>query len=377
MKSRFPVQRHRWSLLPALCAALLAAGCGSEADTTPARAQGPGHGPPGAPGDRPAVPVAVAIVGRGDIASTYEATAALEAEKTAEVLARVDGRIVSIAAEEGDRIAAGGALLAIEDDEYRLRVEQAAAATADVLARFRRLEAMLAEDLASQEEYQTGLSELEAARAEEALARLTLSHAHVVAPFAGVVTQRLVDVGQTVSAGTPLFAIADFDPLLARIHVPSRAFNRLAPDQGVALALDSDGTRLQGRVKLISPVIDPASGTIKITVEVPDYPVGVRPGDFAKVSVVTELRSDRVLAPRAAVLGEQGETFVYAVVDDPQHPGRPLAERRLVETGFADDRYAEIIAGLAPGERIVVRGQRSLEHGTPLRILDAPETDAR
>ncbi|MBU0741066.1 efflux RND transporter periplasmic adaptor subunit, partial [bacterium] len=310
-------------------------------------------------------------------ASTYDATASLEAEKTAQVLARVSGQILAITAEEGDRVAAGGALLRIDDAEYRFRIAQAEAATANLLSRFSRMEAMRAEELASEEEFQAALSELENARAEESLTRLTLSYTEVVAPFGGRVTRRLVDVGQTVSAGTPLFDISDFDPLLARIHVPSREFNRLEQEQDVALVLDSDGTRLRGRITLISPVIDPASGTIKITVEVPDYPAGVRPGDFAKVRIVTELREGTVLIPRAAVLTDKGETFVYVAVDDVEHAGDILAERRIVETGFTDDLHTEILSGLALGERVVVKGQRSLKHGTPLKILDAVEAGSR
>ena len=97
------------------------------------------------------------------------------------------------------------------------------------------------------------------AEADEGLARLALSYTTVTAPFGGQVTNRLVDVGQNLSVGTPLFVMADFEPLLARVHVPSREFNRLRQDQSVDLVLDSNGLRLDGRITLISPVIDPTA----------------------------------------------------------------------------------------------------------------------
>jgi len=236
---------------------------------------------------------------------------------------------------------------------------------------------MRAEDLSSAEEFQASLSELENTRAEEGLAQLNLSYTTVAAPFQGRITGRLVDVGQNVSVGTPLFDISDFDPLLARVHVPSREFNQLKRDQDVDLVLDSDGTRLKGRIKLISPVIDPTSGTIKITVEVNAYPAGVRPGDFASVKIVTEQRENATLVPRAAVLTDKGETVVYVPVDAEGENGGVTAERRVVETGFTDDAHTEIVTGLAPGEAVVVKGQRSLKHGTLLKILESAEAGVR
>jgi len=399
---------------------IVIAGCGGGDDGAAAggkTAQGPGGGHSGGPGGRPpqaAIPVAVQSAVIGDIASYYEATATLEAEKQAEVLARVSGMVEALLAEEGDRLESGAALLRIDNDEYRLRVEQAMATTANQRARFERMQAMMDEQLATEEEFQAARSDLANAEADEGLARLNLSYTTVRAPFSGSVTGRMVDVGANVSSGTALFLMADFNPLLARVHVPSKEFNQLQRDQQVELVLDSDGTRLSGRITLISPIIDPSSGTIKVTVEVPEYPAGTRPGDFASVRIVTELRHGVTLVPRGAVLTEKGESVVYVVAEaeaegrgevsgenppggtppgapksakgpegaqGPEGPkgaevGGSIAERRMVELGFSDDRHTQILAGVQPGDRIVVKGQRSLKHGAPLKILEDDIADA-
>jgi membrane fusion protein (multidrug efflux system) len=223
---------------------------------------------------------------------------------------------------------------------------------------------MLAEQLTTEEEFQAARSDLANAEAEEGLARLNLSYTTVRAPFTGRITSRLVDLGQNVSVGTELMVMADFNPLLARVHVPSRQFNKLRLDQVVDLVLDSNGQVLQGRIKLISPVIDPTSGTIKVTVEVPEYPAGTRPGDFAEVRIVTERRTGTLLVPLGTVINEKGEQVVYVAGPEDK------AERHLVEVGFTDDDHAEILAGLSRGDRIVTRGQRSLKKGSLLKILD-------
>lgn len=370
----------RLRFLPVCVVLLLAvAGCGQGDEEAQGRAQKQGPGRPGAGGERrpggpgggQAIPVAVEPATVGSIASYYKATATLEAEKQAEILARVTGIVAALAAEEGDQVAQGATLLTIGNDEYRLRVRQAEARTANLRSRFERMQAMQAEGLITDEEFDTARSDLASAEADEGLARLNLSYTRVRAPFAGRVTSRLVDTGQNLAVGTPLFVLADFDPLLARVHVPSREFNKLRQDQLVDLVLDSTGARLQGRITLISPVIDPNSGTIKITVEVDDYPADTRPGDFAEVQIVTERRDDVVLVPRAAVITDKGETVVF-VAD--RSGEEPQAERRIVTIGFTDEDHAQIVSGLESAEEVVTKGQRSLKHGSVLRILDESGT---
>jgi RND family efflux transporter MFP subunit len=308
--------------------------------------------------------VALAEATLGSIASYYSATASLEAEKQAEILARVQGVITAREAEEGDRVNRGAVLLRIDEAEYELRLSQAAATLKSQEGRFTRAQELREKDLMSTEEFEAARSEYESAKAAAELAALELSYCRVEAPFRGYVTRRLVDPGQNVSVGTPLFQLADFDPLLARVHVPSKEFRKLSVDQPVQLRLDSDGTRLEGRIKLVSPVIDTQTGTIKVTVEVSDYPEGTRPGDFAEVLIETERHDDTVIVPKVAVVNEKGEKVVYVASAD------STAERRPVEVGFEDELRAEILSGIEAGEPVVVRGQRSLKHGSPLQILE-------
>ncbi len=366
--------RHRIFLgllmVLAMAALLGSSGCGESGEPEGghgAAGQGPGqHGQgQGKRPEEPAIPVAVSQAVTGSISSYYRATATLEAEKEAEILARVTGVVETLMAEEGDLVSEGDPLLKVDNDEYRYRLEQAEASTANLQSRFDRMEMMMQEELATEEEFQTVRSELASAKAAEGLARLALSHTTVKAPFSGRVISRLVDEGQNLTAGDPILVMADFDPLLARVHVPSREFNKLQQNQTVNLVLDSSGDLLSGRIKLISPVIDPTSGTIKITIEVPDYPAGTRPGDFAQVQIVTEKRDGATLVPRIAVLTDKGESVVYTLAD----PENPTAERRVVEVGFTDDQRAQILSGLTVGDQVVVKGQRSLKNGSPLKIL--------
>ncbi len=355
-------------LVAALAAVVLLLGCGKK-DGPPGQA-GAGHAEaaPGAPGRGappvvPAIPVAVEPTHRGAIASYYAATASLEPDKAAQILARVPGVITSIRAEEGDAVAKGEELLVIEDEEYRLRLKQAEAEAAKQKTRFDRLQKMFEGNLVSAEEFEAGQNDFQSAEAARDLARLELSYTRVTAPIGGRIVERLVDLGQSVNGNTPLFAIADLHRLLARIHVPAKEFGRLKPDQPVDLRVDSNGAELRGRITLVSPVIDAATGTIKVTVEVPEYPASVRPGDFAQVRIVTESRPEALLVPSVSVISDKGEQVVYVAADS-------TAERRVVQLGLQDEEHTEILGGLRDGDRVVVQGQRSLKHGAPIKLLD-------
>ena len=318
---------------------------------------------------QPAIPVAVVPAHIGAIASYYTATATLTAEKEAEVLARVTGLVESLGCEEGDVVQNGHVLLQIDNDEYLLRLRQAEANKTNLENRHNRLKGMFEQQLVSAQEFEAATNEFKAAEAAEELARLDLSYTTVRAPFSGRVVRRLVNVGQNVNVGTPLFVVSDFNPLLAIVHVPSKEFKRLKPDQPVELVLDSNHQRLDGRIKLVSPVIDPTSGTIKITIEISEYPVGTRPGDFAEVRIVTERREGSTLIPKVAVFTDRGDQVVYVAADS-------TAERRVVELGFEDDVYAEILSGVKQDENVVVKGQRSLKHGAAIKVIGDAAADS-
>jgi membrane fusion protein (multidrug efflux system) len=307
--------------------------------------------------------VAVEAAAYRPMASYYAATASLEPDKEAEILARVSGVVLEISAEEGDRVSKGETLLHIEEQEYRYRLQQADAEAAKQRTRFKRMQKMFEGNLLSADEFDAAKNDLEVAEAAHDLAELELSYTRVAAPFSGHIVHRHVDPGQTVSNGTALFSIADLGRLLARVHVPAKEFRKIRADQPVELTLDSSDRILSGTIVLVSPIIDPTSGTIKVTVEVPEYPDDTRPGDFAEVRIVTDRHSEALTVPRTAVFTDKGEQIVYVAADS-------TADRRVVEIGFESEQHVEVLSGLAEGERVVIQGQRSLKPGSRIKVME-------
>ncbi len=346
----------------ALACALLTSACGKEAggaSAAPAQAAGPA-----ARNEKP-VPVAVERVAQGPIASYYTATATIEADSRAEIVARTTGVVRRLLHEEGDRVAAGAELLRLEDDEARLRAQQAEANAAMARAEYDRKASMRDAGLLSAEEFETVENTRSVREAELGLAQLELEYTRVSAPFAGRIVRRLVDLGAHVSPGTPLFEIVDDEPLLARVYVPSRRMGFVRAGQEIDLHLDSADLDVKGVVTLVSPIVDPATGTVKVTAEIRRRPDGIRPGDFAQVKVVTERHDDALLVPSRAIVEDEGQQVVYVAVDG-------KAVRRPVETGFVENDRTEVTSGLAAGELICTKGQRDLRDGAALALLEGP-----
>jgi membrane fusion protein (multidrug efflux system) len=319
-------------------------------------------------GDSP-THVAVVTVSRGTVVSRYTTTATLEAKNRAAVQARAAGPIEKLLVEEGDTVQEGQVLLHLEDTQARIRLQKASIALRQETTMFERQKASLNKEVITQAEYDLAQTGMEAAQAERELAEEELSFTRVRAPFAGRIVSRTVDLGQSVSVGDELFSLANFNPLLARVHVPGKEIGTLRIGQVVSIVLDSNKQPLIGHVDLISPVIDPTTGTIKVTVKIDAYPEGTRPGDFAHVTIVTEKHEEVLRVPNIAMFEDRGDQIVYVAADS-------VAARRVVVPGFIDDLYTEITTGLVDGEQVIVKGHRSLRDAAPIIVLEGDTRDA-
>lgn len=314
------------------------------------------------------IPVAVAKVKIGDAVDRYNTTAALEAEHHAQVLARTTGVIREILHEEGSLVKANAVLLRLENDDQLLRLKQSEIKLAQLQHEYDRRVKMKALGVVSSQEFEEIENQLETAQAEKEVAELNLSYTEVRAPFAGKIVRRLVDRGANVQPGTQLVEIMDTDPLLVRAHVPSNRLGQIAVGQKVETYLSSMDQTLEGKVSLVSPIVDPESGTVKITTEIRKYPAGTRPGDFAEVRMVTARREGAMLIPSIAVFEEQGKHVLFVVKDG-------KSEKRVVEVGFTDEGLTEILSGIEPDELVVSKGQRNLRNGVAVEILEGLDSE--
>lgn len=312
-----------------------------------------------------AVPVEVAAAYSGAVSAFYTGTTTLEAERDAEVVAKVGGVVRELFVEAGDRVEAGEIMAKLDDDRLRLEVARAEANVAKLEQEYRRNRQLHEAQLVSAEAYQRLGFELEVMRAELGLAKLQLDHTEIRAPFDGVVAARHIKVGNMIEQNAPVFRVTTYEPLIARLHVPERELNKLAVGQAAALRVDAlPGQDFEGIVDRVSPVVDANTGTFAVFVALEDTGGKLKPGMFGRLDIVYDVHADAVLVPRAAVVIEDAKSAVFVIRDG-------HAQRQAVTTGYANNGSVEILDGIQPGDQVVTVGQNSLKDGAPVAVINA------
>jgi membrane fusion protein, multidrug efflux system len=314
-----------------------------------------------------AVPVEVAPVTRGPISAFLSFNSTLETESIVDIYPQTAGQVETLLVEEGRVVKEGEPLLKIEDRELRVDVDESTATFEHLQQGFARIEELYGRTLINKQDFEDKRYQLEQARLRLERARIRLDYATVRAPFAGIVSSREAQVGARVGVNTKLFSMVKLDDIVARIFVPGRYLPAVAENQPAVITSEFIPDRVfTGWVKRISPVIDPKSGTFRVTVGVrSERPNDLPPGLFVGVRVITDTRTDAVLLPKRAVVYEGGERYVFAVVDD------RAVKRRLV-AGFEDPQNIEAVSGFEIGTTVVVLGQNGLKDGSPVRMVNPP-----
>lgn len=313
------------------------------------------------------VPVEVAKVERRPIASYLETQGTLEAEKDVDLVARAAGPIVELSAEEGQKVTAGQLLARIDDREIRAQLEVAKVRLEETELAYQRAKKLHAGELVSEEALDQALASYQSAQGDYERLRVQLQYTEITAPFSGLIVTRYVRFAEHLANGARLFRISDFDPLLCPIQVPERELPRLRVGQTARLEVEAWGeTAFDARVLRVSPVVDAATGTVRVTLEVKGQGK-LRPGMFASVFLEMDRRPDALVIPKSALaLDSLGDTVFVA---EGGVAGGGVAVRRSLTLGFQNDDLLEVREGLSEGETVIVVGQDGLSEGTPIEIL--------
>ncbi len=323
--------------------------------------------------EKPPVPVELATVALGDVSSYLTATSNLVAEGEVKVLAEVEGRIERVTVDEGDYVEKGQILATLARRDAEIALEKARVREENAQAVHQRGIDLSKEELISAEDLDKRRLDFELAHQERAEAEWRLAKTEVRAPISGRLSLRSSQPGQHVRPGDEMFQITDFDPLVARIYLAEKDVLALTTGRPVEMSLDAaPDVRFAGRIRQISPVVDTATGTVKVTVEATRPPSQVRPGSFVTVKVVRERRPGAVMLPKDAVLRELKQAHVFVAAGEGE---AMTAVRRAVTLGLEEGDRVQALSGVEPGERLVVAGQGSLSEGARIRTLDASEAE--
>ena len=370
-----------WLLLLAPLTTLpLAAGCSDQgAEASSADEEGEGGEDDS---KEQAIPVYVQAAVQGEIANTLLATTQATARYEVRVLSETTGNTDKVEVEEGDQVTRGQVLARLSNPEASISLSTARANVARLRRELAQLKPLIDKGYVARQTYDELQFQLKQARDQVGQLSAQVADLTIRSPIDGVVASRSLIRGQQVTPGQELFYVVDPSQLEAIIYVPERSLRRINEgDPAYAISDALGGVRFPGQIRLISPVVDPQTGTIKVTVALTDAvvtdaatgrPVTLRAGMFVSVYLITDQHPNATLIPKRAVLYEDDNPYVYVARS---REGVRAAVKQRLKLGFSEQDRVEVREGMKVGEEVVVIGQAGLKDGTEVSVVtpDAPK----
>jgi RND family efflux transporter MFP subunit len=314
-------------------------------------------------GAEPELEVQTALVRRGSVEASISAPATLEAQRESRIGPEVQGTLLRVFVDEGERVEAGAPLFEIDPSPYRFALRQAEAGLDLAQAQRRQLEADLgrARSLRQQgivaqqdiEKLETAVavaaaSERQAAEAV-ALGRHRLALTRVHAPYAASVAARLADEGTTalVQPQTLVVVLQESGALEARAAIPESQLLRVRIGDAARVRIEGLAAPIESTVSSVGEAIDPATRTYSVRIRVPNAEHAIRPGLFAHVEILPQARADALVVPRDAVRSEDGRARVFTIRDGVVTP-------LPVTVGAFSEQEAELLEGPAVETPVIV-----------------------
>jgi HlyD family secretion protein len=358
---------------------------------------GGGFGPGGFGGGGPRVPMTVELgsATRGDVAAHLTVVGNLIGLQTVDIAPRTGGRLLSVNVQLGDRVRRGQVLAKVEDREIVEQVRAAEASQEVAKATIRQREAdlkvaelnfersknlfgrqLLAKQALDDAEsrYMAAVAQFDLSRAQlsqnEARLqelRINLQHTSVTSPVDGYVGKRNVDPGAMVNTNTAIASVVEISRLKLVANVVEKDLRMVnAGDQGVVEVDAYPGEKFHGRVARVAPVLDPATRTATMEVEIPNGDNRLKPGMYARISLTVEERKNTLVAPKNAVIDFENKRGVWV----------PNTDRRAqfvpVTLGLEGPEQIEILSGLSEGDRFVTTGAGAVRNNDQLIIAGEP-----
>ena len=316
-----------------------------------------------------AVPVEIAGLSRGSISANYATTAVLEAKEEAFVVPRASGIIDQILVEEGDYVEKGQVLAQIEPQRYHLNLDRAKADLVGIEKELAKVNKVYSQKLVSDDTFDKLNAQYQSAKATLALAELDLTEATITAPISGFIAERNAKVGNLTESfqRARMFHIVQQKDLYGIVYLPEKELSRVHKEQKALLDLTAFGGKpVEAMIERISPVIDPKTGTFKVTLHVPNHDHVLKAGMFAQVKLNYDTRDNVILLPRKAMLAIDNSINVFVVKDG-------IATKTTIEVGYQEGEFVEVTSGLQGNEQVVITGHQNLRDKAPIEIVNSDD----
>ena len=310
-----------------------------------------------------AIPVTTTTVATRPWTDLLRAVGTVQARESVSVTAKVSETVERVQFDSGDTVAAGDPLVTLSGRQQRAALAEARAAANESERLYRRQEELAGQQLIARAQLDTQRAMRDAARARVAQVESQLADRTIRAPFAGVLGLREVSPGALVTPGTVITTLDAIDRVYVDFPVPERALATLARGQRVAgRAAAYPDIDFEGTVAAIGSRIDPSTRSLVVRGEFPNPDHRLRPGMLVEVRLHPPAR-EALVVPEIAIVQVGTEAFAWRV------GAGDRVERVPVEVGSRQEGQAEVLSGLAEGDRIVVDGTGKLRPGSV--VVDA------
>ncbi len=350
-------RRIRWLWAPLM---LVLAGCSVDSKS-----------PAGAvktqPRDSPHL-VEVNDVKQQTLSHDFEHSGTLRALREARIISQEEGAVLRVLAREGDDVAAGDVLVRLDDRVLAAELDKAIAQRRQFDSDVKRLQRLRNKKLSSEEALTKAKTELHMAVADERLLETRHEYMTIKSPFAGTISQRLVNVGDVAAKHQHLLTLVDSSSLVTDVGVSELLLPGLQAGDKVVVSIDALGRRgLPGVISRIYPTINPQTRRGKLEVVLEQVPASARAGQFCRVRI-TSRRSNAITIPLPALRRDEQGEFVFVVDADLQ------IQRRGIRTGLRLSDSVEVIFGVNSGERVVTTGFLGLRAGQTVKPVPSTVT---
>lgn len=292
-------------------------------------------------------------------------TGIVESMNDAIISAEATGRVQELQP-RGSEVTSGDVVAQLDETMLRVNVDVARANYDMAQDAFERQEPLFEEEIITPLEFGTVRSQRDQARAQLEQAETQLANARISAPFNGRVEERMVEIGELLTNGSPVLRLVNTEQVKITAGVPEQYANDIGEGSTVTLSLRAygGGTR-EATVTFAGNVISFETRTFPIEVEVDNPARLMKPQMTVQLMVTRSILEDAITVPRTAIVRDETGQNVYVVNRDAE---RPIAEYRLVETGRSTDGNVLITDGLFAGDEVVVAGITNLNVGDIVRV---------
>jgi RND family efflux transporter MFP subunit len=309
--------------------------------------------------EMPSATVHARTVERMSRAATEDVVGTVRPKLSSALEAKVSGRIAQMRVVPGQSVKAGERLVQLDAREIQSRLDQAAVARQQADSDLKRATDLMQQKILSQSEFDNAQSKFLMAAAAETEARTMLDYTLVVAPFDGLITRKLADVGDLAAPGKPLLQMENPETLRLEADVPEALIGNVKLGDKLAVRIAAVTNTIEGTVAEMSPAADPNSRTYLVKLDLPGA-TGLRSGQFGRVAVPVGAAS-AIRVPAAAVIQRGQMELVFVVANG-------HAQLRLVKAGSRVGDEVEVVSGLDSGEQIVTGGGPALTDGQPVTV---------